>query len=75
MPSTEYFDFLPIMYCSVYNDTAAVYLKNTVFKFWKGKEANELAEGEQPYSIDEESRTVIRENVVASIIQSPLNIR
>lgn len=52
-----------------------MYLKNTIVKSWKEGEANELAEGEQPFCLDEQSKTVIRDNIIAAIIQCPLIIR
>lgn len=54
---------------------AALYLKNTVVKYWKAEETNELAEGEEPYSLDEQSKAELRDKIVGAIIQCPLIIR
>ena len=53
---------------------AALYLKNTIVKYWKEGEASEqTAEGtDQPFTLDEQSKAVIRENVIGAIIQCPL---
>ena len=52
--------------------SAALYLKNTIVKYWKAEETNELAEGEEPFSLDEQSKAELRDKVVGAIIQCPL---
>ena len=53
---------------------AALYLKNTIVKYWKEGEAD-LAEGEQPFSLDDQSKAFIRDNIIGAIIHCPLLIR
>lgn len=54
---------------------AAVYLKNSVVKFWKERDSSELEENEQPFCIDDSSKAVVREHIVKAIIQTPPSIR
>lgn len=53
---------------------AVLYLKNTIMAHWK-EEEGEVTEGENAFCLDEQSKAVIRENIVGAIIQSPLIIR
>ena len=53
----------------------AVYLKNTIFKYWKERDQTEVVGNELPYCIPEPSKTLIRENIIGAIIQSPTLIR
>ena len=64
--------------------TGAVYLKNCVFKYWKPLEPGEFGggpveanSGEElpPYSIPEQSKGLIRDNIVGAVIHTPLLIR
>ena len=63
--------------------TGAVYLKNCVFKYWKPLDLGEVGgsaeanSGEElpPYSIPEQSKSLIRENIVGAVIHTPLLIR
>ena len=64
--------------------TGAVYLKNCVFKYWKPLEPGEFGggpveanSGEElpPYSIPEQSKGLIRDNIVGAVIRTPLLIR
>ena len=51
----------------------AVYLKNYIHKYWKEKEA---VDGEETvYTIPEGPKSLIRENIVEAIIQTPHLIR
>jgi len=62
--------------------TGAVYLKNCVFKYWKPLDLGEVGgsaeanSGEElpPYSIPEQSKSLIRENIVGAVIHTPLLI-
>lgn len=54
---------------------AALYLKNTIVKSWKETEPDDLTEGEQAFCLDDQSKVVLRENIMGAIIQSPLIIR
>lgn len=53
---------------------ASIYLKNTVNKYWKARDSDE-GETEQLYTIQEESKHVLRQNVIEGIIQTPPLIR
>lgn len=53
--------------------TGVIYLKNMITQYWPDRET---APGEiPPYSIPEEDRHCIRENIVEAIIHSPELIR
>ena len=55
---------------------AALYLKNTIVKHWKEGEGNEAAEGaEAAFTLAEQSKAVIRDNIIGAIIQCPLILR
>ncbi len=47
----------------------AVYLKNCMGKYWKDRESGD--DNELPCPIPEQSKNLIRDNIIASIIQSP----
>ena len=49
----------------------AVYLKNSIFKYWKECDPNDSVGDELPYSIPEQVKALIRENVIRAIIQAP----
>lgn len=49
-------------------------MKNTIVKHWK-EDDSDLKEGEVPFYLDEQSKTIIRENIIGAIIQCPLIIR
>ena len=51
--------------------TGAVYLKNSIFKYWKERDPNDSVGEELPYSIPEQVKAIIRENVIGAIIQAP----
>lgn len=59
-----------------------MYLKNCVFKYWKPLDLGEVGgsaeanSGEElpPYSIPEQSKSLIRENIVGAVIHTPLLI-
>ena len=51
----------------------AIYLKNTVNKYWKqrtNKESKDIL-----YCIPEEAKAIIRQNIIEGIIQTPLKIK
>ncbi len=47
----------------------AIYLKNCMGKYWRDREPGD--DNELPCPIPEQSKTLIRDNIIASIIQSP----
>ena len=55
--------------------SGAVYLKNSIFKYWKERDPNDSVGEELPYSIPEPAKTLIRDNVIGAIIQAPPLIR
>lgn len=64
------------MFCKIFVHlfltVGAVYLKNCVYKYWKEREPGEVSIGtELPYSIPEQSKAIIRDNIIGGIIQSP----
>ena len=48
----------------------AIYLKNMIMKYWKVREAVEGAE--PPYFLPDDVKEVVRNNIVESIIQTPI---
>ncbi|XP_019855725.1 PREDICTED: importin-7-like [Amphimedon queenslandica] len=50
--------------------SASIYLKNTVNKYWKVRDGED-GDPEQPYTIPEESKMILRQNIVEGIIQTP----
>ena len=53
----------------------AVYLKNSIFRYWKDRDPSDSVGEELPYSIPEAAKALIRENVIGAIIQAPTLIR
>ena len=53
----------------------AVYLKNCVFKYWKPHDPSDVGDELPPYSIPEQAKSLIRDNIVGAIIRTPLLIR
>ena len=53
----------------------AVYLKNCVFKYWKPHDPSDVGDELPPYSIPEQAKSLIRDNIVGAIIHTPLLIR
>ena len=49
---------------------ASIYLKNTVNKYWKVRDGED-GDPEQHYTIPEESKMILRQNIVEGIIQTP----
>ena len=49
----------------------AVYLKNSIFRYWKEHDPSEAVGEELPYCIPEAAKSLIRENVIGAIIQAP----
>jgi len=66
--------FVKVVILVVFAVLAAVYLKNTVVKYWKEREAGELEENEVPFCIDDTSKAVLREHIIKAIIQTPPSI-
>jgi len=52
-----------------------VYLKNCVFKYWKPHDPSDVGDELPPYSIPEQAKSLIRDNIVGAIIHTPLLIR
>ncbi len=53
-----------------------MYLKNCVGKYWKEYEAGDaVGTNEHPYCIPIHAKVLIRDNIIAGIIQSPPLIR
>ena len=51
----------------------AIYIKNTISKYWKArftKEPNEVV-----YIIADADKVVVRQHIIEGIVQSPLKIR
>jgi hypothetical protein len=53
---------------------AVLYLKNTIVAHWKAEEGGEGKEGERTFCLDDQSKVLIRDNIIGAIIQSPLMI-
>jgi len=53
----------------------AVYLKNCMFKYWKPHDPSDVGDELPPYSIPEQAKSLIRDNIVGAIIRTPLLIR
>ena len=54
---------------------ASIYLKNTINKYWKIRSPHEGGSDNDLYIIPEETKALLRENIIESIIQTPPLIR
>ena len=60
---------LSVLFCFT---VGAVYLKNCIGKYWKEYEAGDVVgTNEHPYCIPVQAKSLIRDNIIAGIIQSP----
>lgn len=64
--------FLPLIFLTLF--LGVIYLKNMVTQFWSEKEVENPADP-VPFSIHEQDRKPIRDNIVEAIIHAPDPVR
>ena len=65
---------IPLLSLMYFHIPGAVYLKNSIFRYWKERDPSEAVDEELPYCIPEAAKALIRENIIGAIIQAPVLI-